>query len=106
VREVESSRVSESQRPAKSYTALQAVRHRFNIYAGSCFALALLWHGDGHSKLVTRFGVIWQILKGLVMEYFARNNQGRGQKNFQEGAREKKRAIVHQESLPLLAVAD
>jgi len=30
----------ESQRPAKSYTALQTVRHRFNIYAGSCVALA------------------------------------------------------------------
>jgi len=30
-----------SQRLAKSYTALQAVRHRFNIYAGSCVALAL-----------------------------------------------------------------
>jgi len=28
-------------RPTKSYTALQTVRHRFNIYAGSCFALAL-----------------------------------------------------------------
>jgi len=30
-----------SQRPAKSYTALQTVRHRFNIYAGSYVALAL-----------------------------------------------------------------
>jgi len=30
-----------SQRPAKSYTALQTVRHRFNIYASSCVALAL-----------------------------------------------------------------
>jgi len=27
--------------PAKSYTALQTVRHRFNIYAGSCVTLAL-----------------------------------------------------------------
>jgi len=27
--------------PAKSYTALQTVRHRFNIYADSCVALAL-----------------------------------------------------------------
>jgi len=26
---------------AKSYTALQTVRHRFNIYASSCVALAL-----------------------------------------------------------------
>jgi len=43
--------VRKSQRLAKSYTALQAIRHRFffltkdehkvntNIYAGSCFAL-------------------------------------------------------------------
>jgi len=31
----------ESQRSAKSYTALQTVRHRFNIYASSCVALAL-----------------------------------------------------------------
>jgi len=28
-------------RPAKSYTALQMVRHHFNIYASSCVALAL-----------------------------------------------------------------
>jgi len=27
--------------PTKSYTALQTVRHRFNIYASSCVALAL-----------------------------------------------------------------
>jgi len=26
---------------AKSYTALQSVRHRFNIYASSCVTLAL-----------------------------------------------------------------
>jgi len=31
----------ESQRLAKFYTALQTVRHRFNIYAGSSVALAL-----------------------------------------------------------------
>jgi len=36
-----------SQRPAKSYTALQTVRHRFNIYRSSCVALAL-WCRDGH----------------------------------------------------------
>jgi len=29
------------QRPAKYYTALQTVRHRFNINASSCVALAL-----------------------------------------------------------------
>jgi len=40
----------------QSYTVLQTVRHRFNIYAGSCVALAL-WRGDRHRKLVTRFGV-------------------------------------------------
>jgi len=27
--------------PAKSYTALQTARHRFNIYASNCVALAL-----------------------------------------------------------------
>jgi len=37
---------------------LQTVRHRFNIYASSCVVLAL-WRGDGHRKLVTRFGVLW-----------------------------------------------
>jgi len=31
----------EYQRPAKSYTALQTIRHRFNIYVVSCIALAL-----------------------------------------------------------------
>jgi len=40
-------------------TALQTVCHRFNIYAGSCVALAL-WRRDGHRQLVTRFGVIRQ----------------------------------------------
>jgi len=39
---------------AKSYSTLQMVRYRFNIYAGSWVALAL-WRGDGHRKLVTRF---------------------------------------------------
>jgi len=38
----------------------QTVRHHFNIYAGSCVALAL-WRGDGHRKLVTRFGVIRRV---------------------------------------------
>jgi len=47
----------ESQRPTKSYTV---VRHRLNIYAGSCVALAL-WCRDGHRKLVTRFGVILRV---------------------------------------------
>jgi len=39
---------------------LQTVRHRFNMHAGSCVALALL-RGDGHRKLVTRFGVIRRV---------------------------------------------
>jgi len=43
-----------------SYTALQTVRHRFNIYAGSCVAL-VLWRGDGNRQLVTRFGVIRRV---------------------------------------------
>jgi len=46
--------------PAKSYTALQTIRHRFNIYSSTCFALAL-WRGDEHRKLVTRFGVIRRV---------------------------------------------
>jgi len=41
----------ESHWPTKSYTALQTVRHCFNIYAGSCVALTL-WRGNGHHKLV------------------------------------------------------
>jgi len=37
----------------------------FNIYASSCVALALC-RGDGHRKLVTRFGVYNKsIIKGL-----------------------------------------
>jgi len=39
-------------RPAKSYTALQTVRHRSNIYASSCVASAQ-WRGDGYRKLDT-----------------------------------------------------
>jgi len=46
----------EFQRPAKSYTALQTVRHRFNIYAGSFVALTL-WRRDGHRKFVKRLGL-------------------------------------------------
>jgi len=39
-------------------------------------------------------------MKGLILEYLTRNNQGRWQKNFQEGAIEKKkRPIAHQERL-------
>jgi len=42
--------------PTKFYTMLQTVRHRFNIYGSSCVVSAL-WRGNGHRKLVTRFGV-------------------------------------------------
>jgi len=38
---------SVSKKSAKSCTALQTVRHRFNIYAGTCVALAL-WRWDWH----------------------------------------------------------
>jgi len=38
VREVDSS----NPRLVKSFTALQTVRHRFNIYASSCVALTLI----------------------------------------------------------------
>jgi len=37
--------------PAKPYTTLLMVCHRFNIYASSCVALAP-WCADGHRKLV------------------------------------------------------
>jgi len=50
---------SSNPRPTKSYTILQTVRHCFNIYESGCVALAL-WRGDGHRKLVTRFGVMRQ----------------------------------------------
>jgi len=46
--------------PAKSYTPLQTVYHRFNIYASSYFALTLR-RRDGYRKLVTRFGVIRRV---------------------------------------------
>jgi len=36
-------------KPVKSYTALQTVRHRFNIYARSCVALVLR-RGVGHAN--------------------------------------------------------
>jgi len=58
VREVESS--NPKGRPNLTQPALQTVRHRFNICAGSCVALAL-WRGVGHFKLVTRFGVILRV---------------------------------------------
>jgi len=48
-------------------------------------------------------------MKDLVLEYLTRNNQGSRQKNFQEGAIDKKQKneqLAHQKSLPLLAVAD
>jgi len=50
---------SSNTRPPKSYTALQK-RHCFNIYVSSCVAL-VLWRGDGHSKFVTRFDVVWRV---------------------------------------------
>jgi len=56
--------------PAKSYTALQTVRHCFNIYESSYVALAL-WRGVGHRTLVTLFGVnTARIMKGLVFVLF------------------------------------
>jgi len=55
VREVWSSNL----RPAKSYTALQTVRHRrLNIYAKE---LCCLGAEMGTRKLVTRFGVIRRV---------------------------------------------
>jgi len=42
------------------YCALQTVHHGFNIYVSSCVTLALC-RGNGHRKLVTRFGVIRRV---------------------------------------------
>jgi len=42
------------------YTALQTIRHRFNVYESSCVAL-VLWRGDRHRKLVTRSGIIRRV---------------------------------------------
>jgi len=39
--------------PTISYTALQTVCHRFNIYTSSCVALAL-WRGTGHRYTLRR----------------------------------------------------
>jgi len=44
--------------PAETYTPLQPVLHRFNIYASSCVALVLSCRGDKPRELVTRFGII------------------------------------------------
>jgi len=41
--------------------AVQTIRHRFNIYASSYIASVVVCRGDGHRKLVTRFGVIRRI---------------------------------------------
>jgi len=58
----------ESPWPVKSYTALQTVRHHFNIYA-SCCCLAL-WRGFGHRKLVTTFRRnAASIRKGLALVF-------------------------------------
>jgi len=46
----------ESQKACQIFHSVATVSHRFYIYASSCVALAL-WRGDGHCKLVTRFGV-------------------------------------------------
>jgi len=53
---------------AKSYTALQTVRHRFNICSSSCVALALQ-RGDGHRKLVTRLGVTQRIQRKVWFSF-------------------------------------
>jgi len=49
-------------------------------------------------------------MKGLVLEHLTRNNQRRIDRKIsrrgQWKKKTKKRAIAHQESLPLLAVAD
>jgi len=62
------SREFESQRPAKSYTGLQTVRHRFNIYASCCVALAL-WCADGYWAPQSRY---------TLRRNTARNNERSG----------------------------
>jgi len=49
--------------PAKSYTALQTVRHRFNIYASSC--VALVWRWASRTRYTPRHNTA-SIVKGLV----------------------------------------
>jgi len=51
VRKVESSRIPKADQILHS---VATVHHRFNIYSGSCVALALC-HEDGHHKLIIRF---------------------------------------------------
>jgi len=58
----------ESQRPAKSYIVLQTVRHRFNIYASSCVALA----HDAEISTATRYTLrrnTASIMKGLIWRF-------------------------------------
>jgi len=40
---------------------LHTVCHRFNIYTGKLCCVGGIWRGNGHRKLVTRFGVIRQV---------------------------------------------
>jgi len=50
--------------PTKFYTALQTVRHRFNIYASSCIAVAQIW---APPTLYTIRRNMMSIMKGLVL---------------------------------------
>jgi len=67
--------------PAKSYTTLQTVRHRFNIYASNSVALALCWAPQTRYTLrgwapQTRYTLrrnTVSIMKGLVWFLEAEN---------------------------------
>jgi len=57
---------SSNPRSAKFYTALQSVRYRFNIYAGSCVALAtMMWRWAPQTRYTLRRYTV-SIVKGLI----------------------------------------
>jgi len=63
----------------------------------------LPWRYDaemGIANSLRASGSTASIMKGLILEYLTRNNQGRRQKNFQEGAIEKKNNKKTSNSVP------
>jgi len=63
----------ESQRPAKPYTALQLVLHRFDIYAGSCVAciVAMMRRWAPQTRYTLRRNTANIIMKGFRLYYCA-----------------------------------
>jgi len=82
------SRVCESQRSAKS----NSVASGSPTTSTSTQVVVLPWRYDAEMGTANSLRV-WRntasIIKGLVLEYLTRNNQGRRRKNFQEEAIEK-----------------